>query len=257
MRKLMIGASGIAVLAALGGPASAAHLSYYTANITQLNNSGVSGKANLTLDTDANTLAVSVMAAGLEPMMPHVQHIHGTFAGGTSGTPTDATTPTQAQDADGDGFVELAEGQTTYGPIIVPLSSPPGGALADFPTADDGTIDFSQVYDLTSPATFGTIPDGDDDPSNDVKYTIADLLPLDYREIVLHGLTVPAGVGAETGGEVNGEGGYLAVLPVGAGEFRVADSSFNVIPLPAAGWMLISALAGLGLLGRGRARREA
>ncbi len=242
------------------GPASAAHLDYYTAYIEPLSGSGVSGKANLALNNDDGTLAVHVMASGLEPGMPHVQHIHGAFGGGTSGTPVASKTPTLAQDTDKDGIIELAEGAKVYGPIIVPLSSPPGGALADFPTAPGGSIDFSEVYNLNDPATFAAIPDGDDDPTNDVKYTKGDLLPLFLREIVLHGGFDPIGVGDGTGGEIDGntEVEYEAVLPVAAGAFRVADANFNVIPLPAAGWMLLSAMAGLGLLGgTGRARRKA
>jgi hypothetical protein len=259
MRKYMIGASGIAVLAAIASPASSANLSYFTAALNPLSGSGVSGTANATLDTNDNSLLVQIMASGLEPNQPHPQHIHGAFDMGVTGNPIDSTAPTLAQDTDGDGFIELAEGLPTYGPVLVPLTSPPDAGLAGFPTAPDGTIDFSQLYDLGDPVTFASIPDGDDDPGNDVKYTKADLLPLVLREVVLHGMTVPDGVGAGTDGEVNGVGGYKAVLPVAAGEFLVADANFNVIPLPAAGWMLLTALGGLGLLGRhgGARTREA
>ena len=236
MRKILMGACSLTAVALMSAPASAAHINYFTAMLSELSGSGVTGKANLTHDTTADLLTVQVMASGLVPNMVHVQHIHGRFDG--MGNPVNSRTPTLAQDDDGDGFIELAEGLDTYGPIIVPLSSPPGGALGDFPTAPDGSIDFLETYDLNDAATFA---DG---------FSKDDLLPLVLREIVLHGGFDPAGVGDGTPGEIDGMDGYEAVLPVAAGEIRVADANFNVVPLPAAGWMLLSALGGLGLLGR-------
>jgi hypothetical protein len=47
---------------------------------------------------------------------------------------------------------------------------------------------------------------------------------------------------------------YIPLLPAAAAQLQLADANFNVIPLPAAAWMLLSAIAGLGFLGRGAAR---
>src|SRR5699024_7319561 len=88
---------------------------HFTANLTPLNSSGVSGTATLTLNNDM--LTVQINATGLAVNKPHPQHIHGTFD--SSGNPTDATTPTLAVDSpsnggNGDGVIELGEGATTY-----------------------------------------------------------------------------------------------------------------------------------------------
>lgn len=239
MRKTIVGATGVAAILALSGPAGAAHVNYFVAKLSPLSGSGVSGVASLALNTTDQLLSVHIRASGLEPGMLHVQHIHGAFDG--AGNPIDSTSPTLAQDLDGDGFIELLEGLTTYGPIIVPLSSPPGGALADFPIAADGTIDFSQTYDLTDPATFAA------NPTTMVKFTADDLMSLSFREIVLHGMSVDAGFGAGTTGEIDGTAGYKAVLPVASGEI-------TAVPLPAAAWLLAAALGGMGLL-RGASAR--
>ena len=185
----------------------------YVADLGPLNDSGVSGTAFLTLDDD--TLTTRIVASGLEPGEVHPQHIHGRFAdtddGPGTGQPIDSVSPTLLTDDDEDGFIELDEGLDTYGPIIVPLTSPPGGELSGFPTAPDGTISFQETYDLSDEDVFA------DDFGAD------DLTPLDLREIVLHGMSVEKGAGKGTPGEVNGKGGYKAVLPVASGEIQALE----------------------------------
>lgn len=161
---------------------------YFRADLLPLNNSGAQGKVELRLAANKN-LNVHVVASGLEAGGPHVSHIHGRPGGAESDCPT------IAQDTDGDGFVELAEGQVTYGPIIV-----------DFMNIDpdqDGNVDFRTTVQLT----------GDQ----------ADALPLPNRHIVIHGKTVGA-VGAGTPGEVDGTAGYKVVLPVLCGEIVSAGT---------------------------------
>lgn len=179
---------------------------FFTTTFTTLNGSGVTGEAIVGYDQDAHTVTVAISASGLEPNMAHVQHIHG-----FTDNSTEARTPTIAQDDDGDGFVELAEGLDTYGPILLNLTTDHsngsggdnghdhGGDLTGFPTAPDGTIYFVETYQLPA-GSLGLDP----------------LLAL--REIVIHGLTVPAGAGAGTPGEVDGTAGYKLVLPVASGE---------------------------------------
>ncbi|MGF1562283.1 MAG: DUF4394 domain-containing protein [Geminicoccaceae bacterium] len=175
----------------------------FTAEISELNNSGVSGLVTALLDGDQ--LTVKVDANGLEPGMPHAQHIHGAFD--ADGTVIDSTTPVPAQDTDGDGFIEVLEGATSYGPVLVSLTDPIGSGLDGFPTAPNGDVDFQTVVDLSDPSVTA---DG---------FTPGDVLPLSLREFVIHGLSVDGTAGAGTEGEVDGTPGYKVPLPVGAGEF--------------------------------------
>ena len=189
-------ASAIAV-AALAMPATAlAQSSSATtvarADLRPLNNSGASGQATLRLSADQRTLTVSIDARGLEAGGAHISHIHGLS---DNGQPVDSTCPTIAQDTDGDGYVELDEGGATYGPILV-----------DFGNIDpdqDGRVKFTTTITLSG---------GEG------------ALPLSMRHIVVHGMTVPPGPGANTLGEVNGTNGYLTVLPVLCGEIKQAGS---------------------------------
>jgi len=191
------------------------HEQVFATSFTALNNSGVKGAAALVFDSQNHTLTVEMDATGLEANQIHPAHIHGFVDN------TDATSPTLAQDADHDGFVELAEGLKTYGPILLNLTSPPttpgavgdgtfGGKanLNDFPKADgNGNLHFKQTY------TF--------DPNNHDAQSLLDTIQqFDHKEIVIHGESVASGEGANTQGEVDGSAGYKAVLPVASGEIH-------------------------------------
>lgn len=184
---------------------------FYTTAFTTLNGSGVTGEAIIGYDADTGRITVAISAAGLEPNQVHIQHIHG-FPDGTN-----ATTPTLAQDLDGDGFIELAEGVPTYGPVLLNLATDhengsgsdnghSHGSIEGFPTAPDGKIWFLETYQLPR----DSLP--------------ADPL-LDLREIIIHGMSVPATEGAGTGGEVNGTVGYKLVLPVASGELAEVQTA--------------------------------
>jgi hypothetical protein len=178
---------------------------FYTTTFTALNGSGVTGEAIVGYDIQTNSITVAISAAGLEPNQVHIQHIHGFLEG------KEATTPTLLQDDDEDGFIEVAEGQETYGPILLDLKAnhdntsggdnghDHSGDLSGFPTAPNGKIYFVETYELPA----------QDLPANPM---------LDLREIVIHGLSVPAGAGAGTMLEVDGTGGYKVALPVASGE---------------------------------------
>jgi hypothetical protein len=239
MRKILT-VAGLA--AALPLAAQAAHVPY-VADLTQLNNSGVSGTADLRLLD--NMLEVTINATGLTPDMLHLQHIHGRRD--ENGNPIDSVNPPNTppeNDPDGifddDEFVELEEGLPFYGGIRLFLND--GNGLGDpdmdeldidFPTAPGGVIDnFTNTYDLSDPFFAG----------------IADNLEL--HEIVIHGLFV----GEDAEGLDGVMDGYSATLPVASGVIRLASVAAPApIPLPAAGWAL---LAGLGGLGAFRLRRK-
>lgn len=220
--------------AMLGFSAAAAQAASFKANVGTLNGSGVTGTVLLDLSDDSKTLTVTTTATGLEPNQPHVQHIHGLFSGGVI---ADSMTPTLANDLDGDGFIELAEGAPVYGPIILPL------ALI---TTPDGNANVTTTYDLTDPSIFGI------NPATDIAFTAADLMPFTFREIVIHGLSVPAGVGAGTPNEVKGTGGYLAVLPVAAGEIVAVNAASVPEPDMVATLALLGTVGGVSVLRRQR-----
>ena len=185
----------------------------YETDIDPLNNSGVSGRAVLLIDLNDQSLIVDIEAEGLEPGQVHIQHIHG-FE-----DDTDSKVPTIAQDDDTDGFVELAEGLETYGPILLNLSLNPEDSLhdrgegdhdhadeAEFPTVgDDGVLDYQQTFRFDA-----------DDPNAQAIFDSIKML--EAKEIVLHGLSVAEGQGEGTDMEVDGTAGYKLVLPVAAGE---------------------------------------
>ena len=169
--------------------------------LTALNQSGANGTISIQL-RGQRYLTVKIDATGLEAGVSHVGHIHGQVQGGN---PVNSVCPTTALDADGDNFVELTEGQVTYGPIIIPF----GETDPDM----DGTVHFNRTFDLNDSSTFA---DGFDK---------SDVLPLDLREVVLHGMTLEAGEGATNANsiapnEADGTAGFKAVLPVTCGDIE-------------------------------------
>jgi hypothetical protein len=169
------------------------------------NNSGVLGFAFATLD--GNVLDVRVIASNTTPGQVHPLHLHGFTDGRTE------RLPTAKDDLDGDGVGETPEGEgAAFGPVIAGLTTT-GEAQQflevspDFPVADaNGQIVFSQRYVL------------DQAEADDA--AILDLLQdrLGGRVIELHGVNVPAGLGAGTPNEANGTAGYNPQVPVAAGQ---------------------------------------
>ncbi|SEM70539.1 calcium-binding protein [Palleronia pelagia] len=185
---------------------------FYVADLSALNSSGVASRAVLAVRTDADGsryINVSIDAEGLTPDVAHVQHVHGLFD--DDGNPADSNAPTIANDTDRDGMVEVLEGVSAYGDVILSLPGSDG-----FPVADsEGRMAFIQNYDLDVDANFVS-------PVTMTQYDADDLMPLEMREIVLHGVEIPDGIGAGTDGEVDGDNGYIPILPAAAGDIEVA-----------------------------------
>ena len=199
------GGAAIALMAttALQAQASPERTNTFSGEFTALNDSGVEGTFTIE-QRGQGQIRVMIDASGLEPTPnPHVAHIHG-----LSGS-TEAVCPTIAQDeaGDNDGFIELAEGVPVYGPIVIPLG--------DIDPDNDGVVSYSQTFNLNQSATFA---EGKDK---------SDLFPIEVREIIIHGLSLDEGDGAN-GGEADGTAGYKVVLPVACGnvemDMRPGDS---------------------------------
>ena len=182
LTTLLVGA-GLLVGCDQGSP-NAPEPETYTASLSALNSSGVSGQATVTVD--GNQLSVNVDAQGTEAEMVHAQHIHG-FASEAS------SCPTLAADTSGNGLISVGEGAPSYGGILVPLdgSLDTAEGLGDLETFPTGNGSYS--YDM-SIATGNLGVNGDRSFSDRT---------LENHAIVVHGQTV--------------DGTYEATLPVACG----------------------------------------
>lgn len=122
MKKVLISAAlGVAALLISAGPATAAHEgAVYSADLGELNDSGASGTATVTVSDDGETMTVEVTASGLGLDGPHAQHIHGIVDGDTVSA---SSCPSSADDADGDGVLTVLEGAPKYGGVQVSLTT--------------------------------------------------------------------------------------------------------------------------------------
>lgn len=116
------------------------------ANLVSLNNSGVRGISEVTVD--GRRLDVSVDARRLVREMPHAQHIH-------FGAKARHECPTVRDDDNGDFRLNTAEGLPAYGPVRVSLTKR-GDTSADstlavkrYPTAPNGEIHYDREITTT------------------------------------------------------------------------------------------------------------
>jgi hypothetical protein len=125
MRLLAVPALAISAVALAGSPAMAAHDGTYSSTLGQLN--GTTGTGTITLDVAGDQATVNLQVSGLaETFMdapyPHVQHIHGGALG---------QCPTTANDADGNGIVNVAEGVPLYGDILSTITTSGASTAAE------------------------------------------------------------------------------------------------------------------------------
>ncbi|HKJ12776.1 MAG TPA: hypothetical protein VJ976_10375 [Ornithinimicrobium sp.] len=122
----------------------------YVADLGELNGSGASGTATVTLSGDQ--LTVEIEADGLVAGQPHAQHFHYPEGGS-------ATCPDSSADENGNGLISTPEGVPFYGGIVASLTTegdagPDSGlAVERFPTAPGGSESYSRTF---------TVPEGFD-----------------------------------------------------------------------------------------------
>lgn len=195
-----VGSGSGAVNGGSGNDILIAEPQLFTADFQPVNGSGVSGTVRVSVDGSQMHLVADL--AGLGAGSPYPLHIHGLLASGDA--PQDSVPLTSAFDTDHDGFLELNEVQRAAGPVLVDLGTPTAGA--------DGSLHIDRTFDLNAMTglTAG--------------HTAADLFPLDFRSLEVHGLSVAAGAGAGTGGEVDGTAGYKATLPAATAALHAAGT---------------------------------
>lgn len=201
----------VTLLAAAGltglGPAEAAER--YVAELTPLNAdvAGQEATGEAIFQITDGRLTITVEADGLDSGIPHLQHDHG-FPDGA-----DATCPTAAADANGDGIVDLIETEAVAGTTMVPFHAQPTSLeipAETYPVAsDEGRISYEQ-----------TVSTGELEAALQEKFGVEDLA-LDRRVVFIHGVD-PA---TELPDSVASLGTVPAhiTLPVACGEIEAAQ----------------------------------
>ncbi len=115
-RLVVVAALALAVFMTLVASAFAVPVTRtYRAALVELNGSGVTGSAEITL-LPAGNFRVKVSAYGLVPGRVHEQHIHGFRNGKVAVVPPPDTAPY------GDGVTSLEEALAFTGPVLLPLT---------------------------------------------------------------------------------------------------------------------------------------
>jgi hypothetical protein len=169
------GSAGLPVMArAQDDQSNAVYVAHLSALNTTVTGSKAVGEATLTIKGDSLTIAVN--ASGVPKDIEHWQHFHG-FSDGRQ-----ATCPTQAADANGDGIIDVVETGVAAGTTMVPFSGDPVSMDVPHGTypkgSATGTLQYQETVSLSAlRAAFAKAFD-------------RQKLDLDRRVIFIHG--VPA-----------------------------------------------------------------
>ena len=181
----------------------------FEAYLGPLNNSGVTGKATIKYSEDG-MFQVWIEAKGLFPDRFHPQHIHGFVPDGPMKNKNGVCPPPSA-DTNGNGLVELEEGEPFYGQILVPLDD----ELVPLTAGQFPFVDFSRSYTYYETVATKALIAAFDNMYNGTQ-TEKDLMLMN-RVIVLHGAFVKDGKIIQNysqGGE------YWPTLPVACGQIE-------------------------------------
>ncbi len=239
-KKLALLAAPAFATLALAAPVAAAHEgSVYEGQLWPLNDSGATGSVEITVSDDGETMAVELDATGFNLDGPHAIHLHGIVDGEDVMA---SVCPTAADDADGDGVVDVVEGVPRYGTVQVSLTTEgdtsPDSALAidRFPGGTDVAYQRSgiPIPDALKPniGKLHVVVHGIDENGNgtldldqDTRSSLTEDLPREGTAPALCGTlavqaTGPIQTGA--GGLADSTGGTASMLGAGLGLAGVA-----------------------------------
>ena len=134
----------------IAAPVQAAAAEHYVAKLAPLNADkiGTSASGTANLEIVDGKLNVTIDLAGLSPNLMHLQHYHGFIDG------KDATCPTAASDANGDGYIDLVETEPTSGTTMLPFHAHPATleiANDTYPVADkSGAAHYTHTDDVAA-----------------------------------------------------------------------------------------------------------
>lgn len=233
------GASGVAMAEDHGGDATTLE-----ANLTELNDSGASGTAWLTLE--GNEVHVKLDSSGMLAESPHAQHIH---IGGANECPDP-----NMEGSGADGAIRTTDAADSYGAVQVSLTkdgdTSPDSALAvdRFPTGDASYERTVEVDDETaeslrngngSVVLHGVDHNGNGTYDGDQMSDLDDSLPSEATD--------PAACGAL-------EMGQMESMPEGGAETGDGSTAGieNAGAMAAGGGLIVAGAAGAIALGRRR-----
>ncbi|HEU4642988.1 MAG TPA: hypothetical protein VFS44_11085 [Gemmatimonadaceae bacterium] len=167
------------------------------------------GKAFFTIRN--GQFSARVDARGLEPNMPHAQHIH-----------TATRCPPAAADVNGDGIVDVIEGVPFYGPILIPLDdnlAVQGAGAFPVATGRQGSIQYQASVALNT--LLADLDAPDPDPTDAIVKLNGAPLALETRHVVLHGVDIHTFLPPSVA--TLGTAPPQATLPVACGPVRKID----------------------------------
>lgn len=243
--SVLLAATGLLV----AGPASMAMAAdgTFDGSLSELNESGASGTAQVTVD--GKEVTVNISGTGFTPNAPHAQHLHGDASGKNFVCPT--ADDVAELDKDDDGLLNTAEAAPLYGGVLIALTTEgdttPDSALAvdRFPVADaDGNLEYNRTFTVTQDVAdnlanlhivdHGVDLDDSGKYDGDAKSSLTEDLPLEA--------TIPATCGAlgEAQTEAMPAGGVQTGDAMGDTSTAVIYGSVALAAFAAAGGVMLT-----------------